>query len=405
MNGKTILIGSESPNVVTGYGSIIRRMFKRYVGNNEVHVMGWQYHGMSINFDGFYLHDAGLAMLGDKEFPSRLEPLIMDIKPDLYFSLIDIWYTKRMVELTNRYNIPYINYFPIDSHPIPKEWIKYMMESTKPITLSHYGVNTILESAKRWFDDKEIKKLEEKLEYLYHGVDINVYNQKGRHKARERLITLVNTLAKKDVVNDDTFFIYIGNRNVIRKNIPAALYAIKKFIRLHPNTMIIMKVGMWDDMNNGHNLYELTAKLGLTKHIISIDDEDNPLIGLSDEKIAETLKAADVYLSTTTGEGFGLWTIEAMACGAVPLISNNTTAPEIVIPGTGELINCPTFIVSKYNTKMYIVDVEDVFDKLIWAYQNPGTLDDYRKEGWRHIKKTFDWKVIHRKFDSIVQKL
>lgn len=50
------------------------------------------------------------------------------------------------------------------------------------------------------------------------------------------------------------------------------------------------------------------------------------------------LQACDVFLMASTGEGFGLALVEAMACGAAPIAARSGALPEIVEDGVSGLL-------------------------------------------------------------------
>ena len=50
----------------------------------------------------------------------------------------------------------------------------------------------------------------------------------------------------------------------------------------------------------------------------------------TDRLMADLLRAADVFLMPSLAESFGMMAVEAMACGAVPLVSDGTALPSVV---------------------------------------------------------------------------
>ena len=60
----------------------------------------------------------GAERLSGDQSPSILEYHIMRLKPDLYFTLNDPFYIGSSVVSTNKMQIPYVAYMPIDGYPI-----------------------------------------------------------------------------------------------------------------------------------------------------------------------------------------------------------------------------------------------------------------------------------------------
>lgn len=89
----------------------------------------------------------------------------------------------------------------------------------------------------------------------------------------------------------------------------------------------------------------------------SIDDElESEIIFtgyLSDEKVAVLYSFCEVFVFPSLYEGFGLPPLEAMACGAPVICSNNTSLPEVV--GKAGLLVDPFDIKSMVDSILHIV--------------------------------------------------
>lgn len=413
-----ILIGSEGPNLSTGYARVIDNLFSGWK-DAKVYVMSWQYHGQPMpigskkrkkegkmaHVPNFVLLDPGLANMHSEEFPNNIEKYMNELNPDLFFSLIDIWYTKKMSAVCKMEEVPYVNYFPVDSKPVPMNWLSLINNSTHPVCMSKFGVNATQESVKKYLEEKEWEKFED-LKYIHHGVDTDVFYYDKQKKEKDRGI-LKAMLEENDVhLKEEPYFVHFGNRNVTRKNLPCALEAFSHFIKDKPNVYGVAKWGMWRDTNNGNDLSELVSKFGLQDRIIKLDNEENPLSGLPEEFIAGSLSACDVYVSATMGEGFGLWTLQAEATATPPIISNNTTAPELIGENEerGLLVDCPTWIRSEHNTKFQICDVRQLRDKMEWAYDNQEKMREKGLKGWEFAQKK-DWSNIQNEFRQFMMNI
>ncbi len=58
----------------------------------------------------------------------------------------------------------------------------------------------------------------------------------------------------------------------------------------------------------------------------------NPNQGMPIENVAQVYAAADLLITTTLGEGWGLSVTEAMACGTPVLVPNHSSLQEIIGP-------------------------------------------------------------------------
>lgn len=114
-------------------------------------------------------------------------------------------------------------------------------------------------------------------------------------------------------------------------------------------------------------------------------------VNLSQEKVYEEYKKADVYVVPSTGEPASITVIEAMAF-SIPAISgsDNGTASYIVFGKTG-------YVFEDNNKK----DLKDKLEKIICDKEN---LVKMGAAGYQHIKDCFQFKNYFEKIEMIRQK-
>lgn len=111
----------------------------------------------------------------------------------------------------------------------------------------------------------------------------------------------------------------------------------------------------WGERKGWHDFIELNRLLpekyqiilvGLNKNLLK--KLPNNIIGLtrteSTNELAELYSAADVVLSLSTQETFGLTTIEGFACGTPGIVYNCTASPELITPDTGFIVEKGDFV-------------------------------------------------------------
>ena len=83
----------------------------------------------------------------------------------------------------------------------------------------------------------------------------------------------------------------------------------------------------------GVNLEVMASRFDIRDGQLRYSGVPNSLVGWSQLWLLILYNAADVFITTSRGEGFGLTVAEALACG-VPVIAQNVSAiPEVVGPG------------------------------------------------------------------------
>lgn len=128
-------------------------------------------------------------------------------------------------------------------------------------------------------------------------------------------------------LGDDTFLVLWANRNQARKDPARALAAFHLFHRRVPNSRLYMHCKMEDV---GGNIVTQAILLGLRAvgphpEVMFAPPDYNEIYGFTRDKLNCIYNAADVCISTSQGEGWGLTTSEAMAAGR-PFIGPANTA-------------------------------------------------------------------------------
>jgi len=275
--------------------------------------------------------DAGLKGFGNwptmgAESPTVLEKHLLNIKPDVFGSLIDIWFTGHMIQSTNALGCPYINYVPIDGVPFSEQWSNMALQSHTLTFMSQFGLDVFDQHVKT---HNEAEQLLQRFENdtpvsIYHGADLETFRPA---KAGEK-----DELREKWGFPWETVFLSVA-RNVNRKQTPRLLEALHHLVydEGEKDVGLVMQCGdPFDTTKQGWNLPQLVARYGLQGHVAFTDDNDNPLVGMSTEQMAELYRACDVHVLATGGEGFGIPTAEAFASEIPAICPANSTGPELI---------------------------------------------------------------------------
>jgi len=138
--------------------------------------------------------------------------------------------------------------------------------------------------------------------------------------------------------DDDVFVVSCVNANksgngVHRKAWAENLLAFSIFAESHDDVRLYLhteKAGMYGGVRFG----ELMASLGLRNHQYAFVNQWASHLGqIPNEAMAAIYTASDVLLAPTYGEGFGLTTLEAAACGTVSILNDFTCQPEMQAEG------------------------------------------------------------------------
>lgn len=194
--------------------------------------------------------------------------------------------------------------------------------------------------------------------YVPHGVDTDLFRPVDRGAARERI---AKTL-RADL--DGKFLIAMNSANKgtpSRKGFSEALEAFKQFSEQAPEAVLYIHTdyrGYW----HGEHLPTTIEALGIDPSKVLFPNQylyDMAL--LPGEYLNDVYNAADVFLTTSHGEGFGIPIVEAQASGCPVVVTAFSAMTELKFSGFG--VNSRKFMI-RPGAYHAIPDVDDVVDAL-----------------------------------------
>src|SRR5690606_817912 len=119
--------------------------------------------------------------------------------------------------------------------------------------------------------------------------------------------------------------IFMASRLVKTKNIPLALRAFAEVIKKHPHAgLIIMGSGPEE-----RSLIESVQTLGIGQNVVFKSWVNDPFL---------QYKEADIFLTTSNDEGWGMTTVEAMAARMAIVMTDVGCAPTLLEDGKNALV-------------------------------------------------------------------
>lgn len=262
-----------------------------------------------------------------------------------------------------------------DPHPFKKEaygqvpWCAWTPVDSTPL---HPGNTAALQFA-RWiwsmskFGDEQIRKAGfQNVTYVPHGIDTKVFSPKNRDEARKRLQPQLGAAFEgKFVVMSNA-----ANKGMpSRKGFYETFMAFKVFSDKHPDSILYMHSEAMGAFA-GENLPAIIDLVGLDAQKVVFVPQYQLVCGmLPPEYMADCYNAADVFLSTSHGEGFGIPVIEAQACGTPLVASDNSALSELNL--TGRKVKCVTYM-PVTGVTWARPDIAETVAGLEWAYEHRG---------------------------------
>jgi glycosyltransferase involved in cell wall biosynthesis len=217
-------------------------------------------------------------------------------------------------------------YYPVDA-PLEPEWLGILEAADVAVSYTEYGQ----EETRR-----AMGKSRYPIEVVPHGVDECFVPMSVEDRAKARVIELelqVTPASRRrfNFVEDDTFLMLGVNKNEWRKDPLRMLEILVGLRRMNVPAKLLLRMDPMSAMGGIH--LEVAAKqLGLT-----YGKEWCHIGPVADELLAALYNAADLYLTTSLGEGWGLGVTEAMACHTPVAMPRHTSLAEIGDEGGGSM--------------------------------------------------------------------
>jgi glycosyltransferase involved in cell wall biosynthesis len=151
------------------------------------------------------------------------------------------------------------------------------------------------------------------------------------------------------------------------------------------------------------DLKELSKHLNIQNNVIFADPFFGKTIGktqCSSELLSNIYSVADLYLSTSCGEGWGLTAFEAAACGTPIAIPHHTSYKEL-IPEECCLV-LPTYGTEYFmNRRWPVVDTIESAKIIHESFQG-NSLINKKSKMTKYLENRFDWSDIIQIWNNII---
>jgi glycosyltransferase involved in cell wall biosynthesis len=225
-------------------------------------------------------------------------------RPDMLWFMTDprFWGWLWEIEDEIRANIPMVYYHVWDNDP-PPTFNRVMYDSTDVVVSISKVTNKIL---------KQVVK-EAEIMHIPHAVNTDVFKKLPHKEIQE-----FKEHHFPDSATNEKMTFFWNNRNARRKQSGTLIFWFKEFLDIvgHDNARLLMHTEVHDP--NGQDLEAIIGHLGLVNGEVIFSQTKVPPEGLS-----LIYNIADCTINISDAEGFGLATLESLACEK-PIIVNMT---------------------------------------------------------------------------------
>jgi glycosyltransferase involved in cell wall biosynthesis len=378
-----ILWHSNSPNSASGYGVQTNLAVSRLNGADHQFAVScnWAQEG----FVGAWQTPGGDVPLLPKD--GRVDDHGEGILPyhanafeaDAIITHYDAWVFK-----PDEMRYPWIPWYPVDCEELPAQISSRVQHAAMRITQTHHAVD-------------RTNRVGLDAEYVPAAFDGRAYRPKDGNETRHHLGAT------------DRFLVICVAANTghpaspSRKSYPQIFHAFKLFLEHTPDAILYIHAHQKGQIDLG----ELAQAYGIEKNIVAALPYYLATGAYTADYMADIYSAADVLLSPSMGEGFGVPIIEAQACGT-PVITGDWTAMS-EITRTGIAISkddAAAYPIVNYGT-MYLPRPEAIRDALIeatsWSYDPADVSERVQEYEIEHVIQEH-WLPTLAKLEDRLQK-
>lgn len=385
----------------TGYSTISRNICNALSDEFEVHYEAHNYLGQSIPpglrlQDGFTfkftLWGAGREQYCKDVTPGRIQSL----KAEVHIILLDTFMVYPWFLDMNYAPAKTIFYFPSDGGGgLPLGCDQVLRHCDLSVAMSRFAQQQA----------KELYNID--AEYIPHAIDSGHYrplsDREKEQARREFTVLLYNGQAIKGFLLGK-FVVGVVARNQPRKMLDRTIKSFALFCRDKPDAVMFFHSDMLDPAA-GIDLRELIVRYHLENRVVF-----SPMKAFENFEYKEMNKVynvMDIFFLTTSGEGFGVPTIEAMSCELPIVITDYTTTKELIVDDglCGIPVPLEGEVTGGWNVERGLMDIKAGATALTELYLNPMLRHHYGMVGREKVLKYYTWDAVIPLWKNLLRRL
>lgn len=376
ISGKPRLLWIGDALVPTGFATVTHAVLDHLRHDWDVVVSG-------INYDGA-AHKLPYEVMpawqgGDMWGMNRFAHLCAEFDPAAVIINNDWWNVAKFARIAPK-GVPVIGYMPVDGGNLDPADMQALNRMHAAVWYTDYGHR---EAVKAGF--KGAKHV------IPHGIDTGLFQPMNRDEARRAL----------DLnVPKNAFIVGNLNRNQPRKRLDLTIEIFADWVKRNrvSNAFLLLHCAQKD---TGWNLRRVAAFHGIADRLLLTGSDDiRELQGTHHLNLI--YNSLDVQVSTTLGEGWGLTTMEGMACGIPQIVPDSSALAEWATAAVK--VPCSRFLMNpEINTTAALVDHEPFVAALQSLYSDRALRRRIADDGLKLVKsQPFRWDAVAAHFSAVL---
>lgn len=314
---------------------------------------------------------------GDMWGMDRFAHLCAEFAPDAVVINNDWWNVAGFLERAPK-GTPVIGYMPVDGANMNRSVAPKLDALAAAVWYTRFG-----------HDQAKAAGFTGRRHIVPHGIDTTLFRPVDRALAREALGLPV-----------DAFIVGNVNRNQPRKRLDVTMRYFAEWISKHRvrDAYLLLHCAKQDA---GWDLENLAAHHGISGRVLFTGSQDIRA-SVGPGLMPLVYSALDVQISTTLGEGWGLTTMEGMACGIPQIVPDWAALGEWAKPAVR--IPCSTQLAHpEINTIGALPDMKPFVSALHSLYRDPQHRQQLSRQGRRHVNAAaFRWENVAAQLEAVI---
>lgn len=406
----------RQPFINTGYATISRNILNGLSDEFDIHFMAHNLPSQTLppglTFEdgtklNFTIHGSGRAAYCQDLIIEKINK----IQPDIFGVLLDTFMLHPWITNYNFSPARSIFYYPSDGGGIlPQGCENVLKHFNYQVAMARFGQRQV----------KEIHGFD--TNYIPHAVDTGLFRpltkmEKDKIKS-EMVVEGVNGVKIQGFLKDK-FVVGSVARNQGRKMMDRTIKAFNIFAKDKPNAVLYLHTDR-QDAAAVFDISNLITRLGIENRVCfsPIKYFDN----FEYKEMNKVYNAMDVFMLSTSGEGFGVPIIEAASCGIPQVITDYTTTHELLIedgvcgiavPMVGmektyadmvaegktfkeidDIYTENSTITGSWAVERGLIDTKKCAEALTILYNAPEICEQMGIIGREKVLKFYDWKLV-----------